>query len=49
LRWVVIVAALLFLAYLFRFGAVSRTVILTWLVITPVALCLSQAVRLRAR
>ena len=48
-RWGAIVAALLFLAYAFDVGAAfSRKVILTWFVITPVALCLSQAVRLRA-
>jgi putative colanic acid biosysnthesis UDP-glucose lipid carrier transferase len=48
-RWGAIVAALLFLAFAFKVDAVfSRSVMLTWFVITPVALCLSQAVRLRA-
>lgn len=48
-RWCAIVAALLFLVFAFKIGAVfSRRVMLTWFVITPVALCLSQAVRLRA-
>jgi|SRR5580658_7702689 putative colanic acid biosysnthesis UDP-glucose lipid carrier transferase len=48
-RWAAIVAALLFIAFAFKAGAAfSRRVMLTWFVITPVALCVSQAVRLRA-
>lgn len=48
-RWGGIVAGLLFLAFAFKIGAeFSRKVVLTWFVITPVALCVSQAVRLRA-
>jgi len=48
-RWGGIVAGLLFLAFAFKMGAeFSRKVVLTWFVITPVALCVSQAVRLRA-
>jgi len=48
-RWGVIVAGLLFVAFAFKVGQVfSRRVLLTWFVITPVALTLSQAVRLRA-
>jgi putative colanic acid biosysnthesis UDP-glucose lipid carrier transferase len=49
-RWGAIVGALLFIAYAFDLGAaLSRGMMLTWFVITPIALCLSQAVRLRAR
>ena len=49
-RWGAIVAALLFLIYAFDMrGDLNRGVILTWFVITPIALCLSQAVRLRTR
>jgi putative colanic acid biosysnthesis UDP-glucose lipid carrier transferase len=45
-----IVAALLFLIFAFKVGTVfSRKVMLTWFLITPVALCLLQAVRLRTR
>lgn len=48
-RWGAIVAALLFLAFAFDVGTVfSRKAMLTWFVITPVVLCLAQAVRLRA-
>jgi putative colanic acid biosynthesis UDP-glucose lipid carrier transferase len=48
-RWGAIVAALLFMAFAFDVGpAFSRKVILIWFVTTPVALCLAQAVRLRA-
>src|SRR5215831_3908036 len=48
-RWGAIVAALLFLAYAFKLDAAfPRRVMLTWFMITPVALCISQAVRLRA-
>jgi putative colanic acid biosysnthesis UDP-glucose lipid carrier transferase len=48
-RWAAIVAALLFVAFAFKVGAAfSRRVVLTWIVITPLALCLSQVVRLRA-
>jgi len=48
-RWGAIVAALAFLAFAFRIGAeFSRKVVLTWFVITPAALCLLQAVRMRA-
>jgi putative colanic acid biosynthesis UDP-glucose lipid carrier transferase len=48
-RWGAIVAGLLFLAFAFDVGALfQRRVILTWFVITPIALCVSQAVRLRA-
>jgi putative colanic acid biosysnthesis UDP-glucose lipid carrier transferase len=48
-RWGAIVAVLLFMAFAFKAGAVfSRKVILTWFVITPVALCLAQAARMRA-
>src|SRR3974390_3554282 len=43
-RWGAIVAALLFLAYAFDIGtAFPREVMLTWFVMTPIALCLSQA------
>jgi hypothetical protein len=50
-RWGAIVASLLFLAFVFRDTSAlfSRRVLLTWFLITPVALCLLQAVRLRAR
>jgi putative colanic acid biosysnthesis UDP-glucose lipid carrier transferase len=49
-RWAAIVAALLFMAFAFKVGAVfSRRVMLTWFVLTPIALSVSQAVRLRAR
>jgi hypothetical protein len=45
-----IVAALLFLVYAFNVGtAFPREVMLTWFVITPIALCLSRAVRLLTR
>jgi putative colanic acid biosysnthesis UDP-glucose lipid carrier transferase len=48
-RWGAIVAGLLFLAFVFKMGTeFSRRVMLTWFVVTPAALCLSQAVRLRA-
>jgi len=48
LRWGAIVAGLLFLAFAFDVGALfSRSVLLTWFVITPIALCVAQAVRLR--
>jgi putative colanic acid biosysnthesis UDP-glucose lipid carrier transferase len=48
-RWGAIVAGLLFLAFALGVGALfARRVLLTWFVITPVALCLLQAVRLRA-
>jgi putative colanic acid biosysnthesis UDP-glucose lipid carrier transferase len=48
-RWAAIVAALLFVAFAFKAGAqFSRRVMLTWFVITPIALSVSQAVRLRA-
>jgi len=48
-RWGVIVATVVFLVYVFGSSeAFSRRVMLTWFVITPIALCLSQAVRLRA-
>jgi putative colanic acid biosynthesis UDP-glucose lipid carrier transferase len=48
-RWGAIVAALLFIAFAFNvFELFPRRVMLTWFVITPIALCISQAVRLRA-
>jgi putative colanic acid biosysnthesis UDP-glucose lipid carrier transferase len=48
-RWGAIVAGLLFLGFAFDVGALfPRRVVLTWFVITPIALCASQAVRLRA-
>jgi putative colanic acid biosynthesis UDP-glucose lipid carrier transferase len=48
-RWGVIVAGLLFLGFAFDVGTLfSRKVLLTWFVVTPMALTLSQAVRLRA-
>jgi Undecaprenyl-phosphate glucose phosphotransferase len=48
-RWGAIVAVLLFVAYAFNLDMwFSRKVMLTWVAFTPVALCLSQAVRLRA-
>jgi putative colanic acid biosysnthesis UDP-glucose lipid carrier transferase len=48
-RWGAIVAGLLFLAFAFDVGALfPRRIMLTWFVITPIALCVSQAVRLRA-
>jgi putative colanic acid biosysnthesis UDP-glucose lipid carrier transferase len=48
-RWAAIVAALLFIAFAFKVGAdFSRRVMLTWFVVTPIALTVSQAVRLRA-
>jgi len=48
-RWAAIVAALLFIAFAFDVGGVfDRKVLLTWFVTTPLALCLAQAVRLRA-
>ena len=48
-RWGAIVAALLFIAFVFNVvERFSREVMLTWFVITPVALCLAQALRLRA-
>ena len=48
-RWGTMVAALLFIAFAFDVGGMfARKVLLTWFVITPVALCLVQAVRLRA-
>jgi putative colanic acid biosysnthesis UDP-glucose lipid carrier transferase len=48
-RWGAIVAALLFFAYAFKVGEhFSRKVVLSWFVITPMALCASQALRLRA-
>jgi hypothetical protein len=50
-RWGAIVASLLFLAFVFSDTSAlfSRRVLLTWFLITPVALCLLQAVRLRTR
>src|SRR5215469_11738670 len=48
-RWGAIVAGLLFLAFAFNVSALfPRRVLLTWFVITPGALCLLQAVRMRA-
>jgi putative colanic acid biosynthesis UDP-glucose lipid carrier transferase len=48
-RWGAIVAGLLFVAFAFDTGALfSRKALLTWFAVTPVALCLLQAVRLRA-
>jgi putative colanic acid biosysnthesis UDP-glucose lipid carrier transferase len=48
-RWGAIVAGLLFLTFALGVGALfARRVLLTWFVTTPVALCLLQAVRLRA-
>lgn len=48
-RWAAIVAALLFIAFAFKEGAAfSRRAMLTWFVITPIALSVSQAIRLRA-
>ena len=47
-RWGAIVAALLFIAFAFQLGAeFSRKVMLTWFLVTPVALLLLQAARLR--
>ena len=49
MRWGAIVAVLLFVMFAFHLSTTfSRRVILSWFVITPIALCLSQAVRLRA-
>jgi hypothetical protein len=49
-RWGAILASLLFIAFAFNvFELFPRRVMLTWFVITPVALCISQAVRLRTR
>jgi putative colanic acid biosynthesis UDP-glucose lipid carrier transferase len=48
-RWGAIVGALLFIAFVFDVGGMfARKVMLTWFVMTPVALCLAQAMRLRA-
>jgi len=48
-RWGVIVASMVFLAYAFKLGdQFSRKVVLTWFAITPAALCISQALRFRA-
>ena len=48
-RWGAIVAVLLFVSYAFRLDVFfSRRVMLTWLIVTPILLCFSQAVRLRA-
>ena len=48
-RWAAIVAGLLFVAFAFDVGALfSHKVLLTWFVITPGALCLLQALRMRA-
>jgi putative colanic acid biosynthesis UDP-glucose lipid carrier transferase len=48
-RWGAIVAVLLFTAFAFKLGAeFSRKVMLTWFLITPVALGLAQALRLHA-
>jgi hypothetical protein len=50
MRWVAIVAGLLFLGFAFDTGALfSRKVLLTWFIVTPMALCLSKAARLRTR
>lgn len=49
-RWGVIVAVLLVIFYVFALPTyLSRKVILTWIVTTPVVLCLSRAERLRTR
>jgi hypothetical protein len=48
-RWGAIVAALLFIAFAFKVvDLFPRKVMLTWFVITPIALCVSRAVRLFA-
>jgi putative colanic acid biosysnthesis UDP-glucose lipid carrier transferase len=48
-RWAAIVAVLLFVEFAFKLNVLfSRKVMLTWIVATPVLLCLSQAVRLRS-
>lgn len=48
-RWGAIVMGLVFLIFAFKVSVLfSRAVLLTWFVITPGALCLLQAVRLRA-
>jgi putative colanic acid biosynthesis UDP-glucose lipid carrier transferase len=48
-RWGAIVAGLLFLTFGFDVGELfPHRIMLTWFVITPIALCVSQAVRLRA-
>ncbi|MBV8147326.1 MAG: undecaprenyl-phosphate glucose phosphotransferase [Gammaproteobacteria bacterium] len=48
-RWGAIVAALLFFMYAFKAGEqFSRKVVFTWFAFTPMALCASQAMRLRA-
>jgi hypothetical protein len=48
MRWVAIVAVLTFFAYAFpmRF---SRGALLTWIVVTPVVLCIHHTARLRTR
>jgi putative colanic acid biosysnthesis UDP-glucose lipid carrier transferase len=49
LRWGAVVTALLFLAFAFKVTAIfSRLVMVTWFVITPVALCATHELRLRA-
>ena len=49
LRWASVVAILLLGAFVFKIsGTFSRLVLLTWFSVTPIALSISQAVRLRA-
>jgi putative colanic acid biosysnthesis UDP-glucose lipid carrier transferase len=48
-RWTTVVAVLLFGAFAFKVSAeLSRRVVLTWFIATPIALAASQAVRQRA-
>ena len=48
LQWLFVVAVLLLTAYAFKVSdQLPRRVFLTWFVVTPIALCLSQAVRSR--
>jgi putative colanic acid biosysnthesis UDP-glucose lipid carrier transferase len=49
LDWVAVAAALLFLGFAFKVTAnFSREVLLTWFIVTPVALCTIRALRERA-
>ena len=49
LRWATVVAVLLLVSFAFKISALfSRKVMLTWFVVTPLTLCVAEALRARA-
>lgn len=49
LRWGAVIAVFLFAAFAFKFSSgLSRQVVLTWFIVTPLVLSAAQALRLRA-